>query len=376
MVWLCLAGQAAGQAHRLARLSLPASRLLCSAPPVTLEEHTFSVPSFGGVLDMRSNLSVSVAPTCPSSYPNMDRALLKVTGPSPSCAGEVSVSVSQEENKLSVGACCASPSLLPQLAASCNVPMVHNVNIAVTGEAKVSCRDMVESDYCHICAEEGEVTLTALKTRDLNVRTQQGAVKCQGAIQGSVSISTQGGSVTSNKRFTGPSLDISTDTGDISVASCYSDQSKFVTQEGNLALKNLHNESYVAVYQQGNVTIQGLDGSTSVFVKKGDLSLQVSRVKAESRVHAEEGNITLKMTDSAPIKLCITAEEIVTDETFSKYGKVELKPDNYYHYLGDIHPHEFSPTFQVITEKGKVVVESKSWADGLGLKLPKEEAKR
>ena len=38
-------------------------------------------------------------------------------------------------------------------------------------------------------------------------------------------------------RFLGPSLDITTDSGDIRVASCYSDQSKFSTNTGSLFLR-------------------------------------------------------------------------------------------------------------------------------------------
>ena len=56
-------------------------------------------------------------------------------------------------------------------------------------------------------------------------------------IQGSISIATGEGNVINDKRFLGPSLDITTDSGDIRVASCYSDQSKFSTNTGNLFLR-------------------------------------------------------------------------------------------------------------------------------------------
>ena len=42
-----------------------------------------------------------------------------------------------------------------------------------------------------------------------------------------------------------------------------------------IIFRNLHNESYVAVYEKGNVTMQGVDGSTNVFVKEGDVDIQV-----------------------------------------------------------------------------------------------------
>ena len=72
---------------------------------------------------------------------------------------------------------------------------------------------------------------------------------------------------------------------------------------GSLNLRNLHNESYVAVYEDGQVAMQGVDGSTNVFMKKGELDVQVSHVGNESRLHVEEGNINLKVADNQPVKV-------------------------------------------------------------------------
>ena len=103
-------------------------------------------------------------------------------------------------------------------------------------------------------------------------------------MQGSVSVVSGSGAVAAEKRVLGPSLDISsTNTGPISVASCYSDQSKFSTQTGDLDLKNVHNDSYVAVYTDSKVKMSGIDGTANVFMKKGSLDIQISHVRHESR---------------------------------------------------------------------------------------------
>ena len=52
---------------------------------------------------------------------------------------------------------------------------------------------------------------------------------------------------------------------------------------GDLNLNNIHNQSYVAVYHQADVKMRGVDGTASVFIKKGNLDLQISSVKSESR---------------------------------------------------------------------------------------------
>ena len=54
-----------------------------------------------------------------------------------------------------------------------------------------------------------------------------------------------------------------------------------------MVLRNLHNESYVALYKQGKVTMQGVDGCTNVFIKRGELDIQINDGN-ESRLHVEE----------------------------------------------------------------------------------------
>ena len=76
-------------------------------------------------------------------------------------------------------------------------------------------------------------------------------------------------------------------------------------------LRNIHNESYIASYDHGDVKVTGLDGSTNIFVKKGDLELHISQIKHESRILVEEGDIILKMIDTHPVKLTIDANQII-----------------------------------------------------------------
>ena len=164
------------------------------------------------------------------------------------------------------------------------VPIVYDVNVVTEGEhGDISCRDMIESHYCHLTSQEGDITVTSVKTGNLIIQSETGDIRCSGAIQGSVSIVSGDGDVVSDKRFLGPSLDVSTDSGSVSISSCYSDQSKFSTQTGSLTLRNVHNESYVAVYEEGDVSMAGVDGTTNVFIKKGNLDMQISHVGNESR---------------------------------------------------------------------------------------------
>ena len=57
-----------------------------------------------------------------------------------------SLSVIQDKDKLQVfcPVPCAQSSLIAE------VPMVHDVDIATSGDSSISCSNMVESDYCNI----------------------------------------------------------------------------------------------------------------------------------------------------------------------------------------------------------------------------------
>ena len=133
---------------------------LSSAPPPITDHHEFTVPSFGGKLEVNSRIPVEVVPACPQTFPNMDRAFVKVlrspvlkSASSLTCVSQAisesdkpSLSIIQDEKILQVF--CPVPCAQSSLTAE--VPMVHDVDIATSGDASLSCSNMVESDYCNI----------------------------------------------------------------------------------------------------------------------------------------------------------------------------------------------------------------------------------
>ena len=282
--------------------------------------------------------------------------------------GRTQISAQQNGSTLQIQG--QAGNLSEQDALVVEVPVVHGVSVEAESDANVDVSDFIESEFCNISADKGTVNANRIKTESMAISTNSGDIVCTGHMQGSIKLGSTSGNVIAEQRFIGPSLDISTDTGDIRIASSYSDQSKFVTNKGKINLRNLHNESYVASYESGDVKIKGIDGSTNIFVKKGDLEIHVSQIKHESRILVEEGDITLKMIDSHPVKLTIDANQIILDTNFSKHGKLEQKQSSStMHYSASIHPNVFSPALTVIAENGNVVLESQDWAASLGLKL-------
>ena len=101
------------------------------------------------------------------------------------------------------------------------------------GKAQVDAQDFIESDYCNIQSENGEITVNGIKTGSLALQSVTGDIVLGGTIQGNVVVSSNGGNIIGEKRFLGPSLEVTTVSGDIRVASCYSDSSKFATDRGD-----------------------------------------------------------------------------------------------------------------------------------------------
>ena len=281
---------------------------------------------------------------------------------------DVDIQVSQKDGKLAVSGYGASNS---SVLVDVEVPIVYDVTVVTSDSAGIQVRDLLESAWCHLTSQSGPVVVAGVKTANLLVESETGDVTCRGAIQGAVRINTNSGCVSSDRRFTGPSLDISTESGSIQVTSCYSDQSRFSTMTGQLRLSNIHHTSYVAVHERADVRMVGLDGTASVFMKAGSLDLQVSCVRGESRVQLEQGDIQLKIAESQPLKLCVTGREVTVDEKFSSYGKIEGKEENYQQYNGAIQPDQSSALCEVVAEEGRVSVAVQDWASSLGLKLRK-----
>jgi len=349
-----------------------------------LHRTKFSVPSFGGSVDVKSPIDVEVKPIGNFENPNLDSAVVKLYSKNGHSAliqpsdleGRTSINTGQKGSCLNIEAKAGSNPANDALVVE--APVVHNVSVASTNDGNVEISDFMESAFCQITADTGSVQANRIKTESLTIITNSGEIVCSGHIQGTVKISSATGNVVADQRFIGPSLDISTDSGDIRVASSYSDQSKFVTNRGNINLRNIHNESYIASYESGDVKVKGIDGSTNVFVKKGDLDIHISKIKHESRILVEEGDITIKMIDTQPLKLTIDANQIIPDTKFAQHGKLEQRKGGptTMHYSASIHPNVFSPALTVIAENGKVILESQDWAASLGLKMPTPKYKK
>ena len=250
------------------------------------------------------------------------------------------------------------------------IPIVYNVKAFGLGNASIQVGEFIETKYVDVETVHGDIKTTKLRSENIELQTYSGDITCDGALQGNISIITKKGDIISNKRFIGPIAELETDDGDIKISSSYSDVNKFSTNCGSLNLKNIHNESHINVADTGDVKMQGVDGSTDIFINKGDLDIQISRITGTSKILVVEGNVTLKLSDSNPMNVIIDAKEITIDDKFGKQGVSDTNKENgLARFITSEEPYKSSESLTVCAN-GKVSVEIQDWATSIGFKLP------
>ena len=69
-----------------------------------------------------------------------------------------------------------------------------------TSKATIDVEDFIESDYCQLKSENGDITASKIKTGTIKIESDSGDIICSGALQGNVVIKSDSGNVISDKR--------------------------------------------------------------------------------------------------------------------------------------------------------------------------------
>ena len=339
------------------------------------QEHSLKVPSRGAGLSLATSIDTSILSSDPGAHQNLDEAFVRLftaSDPKPQ-TGEPLLYINQKNDNMLLIQCEATMETkkVSDFTLNVEVPIVYNVKASAIGNARLDIGEFIETKYIDLETAQGDVKTTKLRSENIRIKTDSGNVTCGGALQGNISINTDTGNITSNKRFIGPIAELQTDKGDIKISSSYSDVNRFFTNSGSLNLKNVHNESHINVSEEGNVIMQGVDGCTNIFINKGDLDIQISRLTNESKIVVNEGNVNLKLSDSNPMNVSIDAKEIVTDEKFCIQGKIDtIEETSSMSFTTTAEPNLSSESLFVSSKNGKVSVELQDWATSIGFKLP------
>lgn len=176
----------------------------------------------------------------------------------------------------------------------------------------------------------------------------------------------------------GDSLTAISENGIISTNSCYSEQSKFITQKGGLHLKNVHKKSELYLLDGGDLDVTGFHGVLHATTNGGTLNFQLTEIYGDSSIEAQNPNqfhVNISEFVEQHTCLAISANQITVDGTLDHFEKTnqsdgdgeELQTGN----------RDITDDLLTIRTNGNVKLGKLSWMDSVKLKLAaqKQDAK-
>ena len=93
---------------------------------------------------------------------------------------DVDIQVTQKGPKLQVS---GYGDISDSISINVEIPIVYDVTVVTSGDAGIQCRDLMESECCHLSSQAGSISVSGVKTANLRVESDTGHVSCSGAVQ-------------------------------------------------------------------------------------------------------------------------------------------------------------------------------------------------
>ncbi|KAF7987440.1 hypothetical protein HCN44_003202 [Aphidius gifuensis] len=249
-----------------------------------------------------------------------------------------------------------SDNILQGIKCSIQAPPRYDVEVKTTGEGNVDVTGMV-SDIINVQTEFGNIYGSKLQGQTISLSSSEGgSVTLKNNIQGDIEINTAKNGTIDAEKCMGTKLDISTESGNVTIGSNYCEAATFTTADGKLNLNNLHMDSTVDISGTGTLNISCLDGSLRANIGEGDAVIQVARITGNSSV-TSNGNILLKIPEDSENSISLQADNLNIDKTIDGQYSDDKK-------IFTIEKNDCK--FDVKTEKN-IQLTRASWMDGLNL---------
>ncbi|XP_047517374.1 uncharacterized protein LOC125057643 [Pieris napi] len=215
-----------------------------------------------------------------------------------------------------------------------HVPYKLKVQVSTSEEASVHLSKLEAEEFI-VKTQKGTINIADLKADNIKVESASGNIEAEGRLQSSNIEMTSGlnGSIKCNSIMAN-AFHVTTHAGPISVNSCYSDNSHFITLMGNISLKHLHRTVKIEIIQKGNLHIQGFSGNLEATLKSGDVFMHATEFTHKSSIFIhEKGKVELlvhEIEKNLP-KTNLIADKIKVDEKILKKGR----------FMDDSHPMRF-----------------------------------
>uniref|UniRef100_A0A131XYF8 DUF4097 domain-containing protein n=1 Tax=Ixodes ricinus TaxID=34613 RepID=A0A131XYF8_IXORI len=282
-----------------------ASRKLCSAEPTraVLEKHrTPAEGQWPRVLSVRLPCSLRIGPV---DAMDADAVSVSLVG-SPESQLRPTLKLGREDDSLTLIMSGAESKDLDGLLCCVRLPATLSVKVHLSGKAQATLENLV-LDQCMVTTEDGDIALSSVKTNKAELCTLDGWIRSKSLLQGHLSLTSKGSGGLEAQRLVGTSLEVSTSSGDQTVAAAYVERATMVSMGGSLRLGTLHSCSAALKTSSGSVSLGGLDGDCSVLTDSGDIHVVVARTQ-NLDVDTNTGDVSVLL--SSPHQVSVDADSV------------------------------------------------------------------
>ncbi|XP_067631779.1 protein FAM185A [Eurosta solidaginis] len=305
--------------RQLAKKSLKPNKmekLISGATPSNKQVHqeTFRYISPFPRINIRSDIYLRIKAADVHEYPDANVLIAELHGGHVrNCPVALQVNVSEDERLINI-----------DINKISNAPDFHcNLEIPIRSDLHVEAQDSVT--VSNILSSEVKVKanknidIKEVRADSVTLESAEGNIRCKGMLLGRVTrVETSKEGNMSFEKLQGDQLSCKTDGGNISTNSCYVEESRFVTNSGTLTLKNVHKKTEVDVQKGGTLNMTGVHGNLKVRANGGKVSLQLSELKDENFVKANDvEQVLINISDliEEQSKIEVISSGIVLDDT-------------------------------------------------------------
>ncbi|XP_063998626.1 protein FAM185A [Pogoniulus pusillus] len=321
-----------------------------------------------GRLRVRLPCQVSVRPLDPQRYPGADRVLVAVSGaggsPPPRSRQQDRVRVEYDEALEQVA--IVADGVDSKTAVDVRTPVKFDLDIKTSGTGCVKIKK-IECDNCRIETEKGTSVLQAIKSHQIDIRTDGGKVIGLGTLYGNADICATGKGSVNIEKLQGTSINISTEDGLLKTKYLYAESSSLSSVAGDILLGSIHGNTSLQT-KTGSITVDSSDGILKASTHHGTIDVYVSQLR-EVDLKSQKGSITVKVPASLKAYLQLSGRKVdVSSEIQLKEAQSASKED---HVTLSGHMNQRNGTEKWIkadAQNGKVFLKSQSWIQSVKLK--------
>lgn len=242
------------------------------------------------------------------------------------------------------------------------IPPMVNVKFDLQESCNLVASTDLKCDSIFAIAYDGIIELNHVKTDSLVLESEMGDIVLRKPVCGNIEIAAfDEGSILANE-LKGPSIELSTENGDISTKDLHSDEIIVNSEAGHININSVHGQSTIDA-ENGNVFLGSVDGELELTASQGDVDVYLSKPDSVY-IQSNKGTVNLFTSLDVSGQLHFESPTVEVDRTLNPLNEIT---ENFKHgckYRAELLDGKGSKV-HVHAASGSVLVNFSSWHERL-----------